>query len=466
MEGELQSGEYRMVSWITWADGTNKTVGVVDASAADLARIEQRDYIENQGQEWTVTDLGDGEYSIINIHSGKALDVPYGVPNPGGPLWQYPYAGNNAQRWIIEYQGLGVYRIKSKLDTSLGMRVKDGSTANGTRIILDSLTSGDSYFMFYPVEYTTTKAVFIGLPDTQSYVEDVDTLTAPYYDRFTSQTDWILANKDQISLVLQQGDITNRNIPPQWELAQDAFFPLNNQVPYVLAVGNHDMGAFGLANDRNTDNFNQYFPYSTMSTLPAFGEVFEANKMDNAYYLLETGAYKWLIITLEFGPRASALAWADSLAKQYTDRTVILNTHSYMYFDDTRQGDGDLFSPHTYDFAKLPGSSVHDGEEMWEELVRGNPNIRFVLSGHVLGDGCGTLVSTNDAGYPVYQFLANFQDFVDGSEHGGDGYLREMELDFENEILIVKTYSAYPGIGFHPSQCHNFEIYPLEIVGL
>lgn len=312
------------------------------------------------------------------------------------------------------------------------------------------------------------RARFIILPDTQSYVEDVKEIDepAPYYDRFTSQTDWILEHKEEVDAVLHVGDIVNRNIPEQWELARDTLRRLDGEVPYVLAVGNHDMGYMGMAGDRNTTYFNEVFPQEEMEKLPGFGGVFEKGRMDNAFYRFAIGPHQWLVLSLEFGPRAEVLEWAKEVAGRHPDHTVIVNTHSYMYFDDTRQGGKDMFSPHTYEFAKREDASVHDGEEMWEVLIRSTPNIRFVFSGHVLGDGCGTLVSENDAGHPVYQFLANFQAFVTGSEHGGDGYFRDMTLDFGKRRLIMRTRSHYPGIGEHPDEDHNFVIEPFEIVGM
>lgn len=153
MEGDLTTGTYRLVSWVSWDEGTGKAVGVINGDTADLAQLEQQVYQSNRGREWTITSLGNGEYSVINVNSRKALDLPYGSTNPGVPLIQYPYHGGNSQRWIIEYQGWGVYRIKSKLEPSLGMRVKDGSTANGARITLDSLTNSYSFFIIYRTAY-------------------------------------------------------------------------------------------------------------------------------------------------------------------------------------------------------------------------------------------------------------------------------------------------------------------------
>lgn len=158
MTGTIPTGTYKLVSWVSWADNADKTVGVVDSSLADLAQIEQRTFLTNQGQEWFITDLGNGEYKIVNVNSGKALDVLYGLTDPGTPLVQYPYSGNNSQKWIIEYQDYGVYRIKSKMDTDMGAHIDSASTANGTNIVLEEFVGsgpmqGAGYFFISPVAY-------------------------------------------------------------------------------------------------------------------------------------------------------------------------------------------------------------------------------------------------------------------------------------------------------------------------
>lgn len=178
---------------------------------------------------------------------------------------------------------------------------------------------------------------------------------------------------------------------------------------------------------------------------------------------MDTGNYKWLIITLEFGPRKEVLEWAKEIAEKYSDRTVILNTHAYMYSDDTRIGSGDNWNPHDYGINELEPNEVNDGEEMWDNLVKESTNIRFIFSGHILHDGVGTLVSKNNAGEQVYQFLANFQSGVQGSENGGNGYLRRMTIDFTNDKLIIESFSSYPGVGTHPDGQHNFEISSLSL---
>jgi len=290
------------------------------------------------------------------------------------------------------------------------------------------------------------------LPDTQTYAEK-------YPQVLDSQINWLLKESKSIAFVLQQGDITQNNNDKEWTVVQKAFSKLNGKLPYVLAAGNHDMGSADgkFADVRNTSKYNQYFPLQLMQQQHGFGGTAEG-KMENAYYRFTTGKQNWLVLTLEFGPRNSILQWADQIITQNSSHTVIINTHSYMYSDSTRQGPGDSWRPQNYGVGKDTGdASVNDGEQIWNKLVRKHSNIRFVFSGHVLNTGVGTLVSVNDAGYPVYQMLANYQEGVKGSVMGGNGWLRIIDLDAKRRTIQVRTYSPFLNAYMNDPQ-HNFII--------
>lgn len=310
-----------------------------------------------------------------------------------------------------------------------------------------------SSFLLISCSANMHKARFVLLPDTQTYAEK-------FPEVLDSQINWIVRNAKDIDLVLQQGDLTQNNNHKEWKIIQSAFNKLNRKVPYVLAAGNHDMGSADgkFADVRNSTLFNTYFPYATMSALPAFSNVAEEQKMDNAAYTLTTGKLKWLILTLEFGPRNSIISWANEVIKKHPDHLVIINTHSYMYSDSTRQGPGDSWRPQVYGVGKDSGdSTVNDGEQIWNKLVKQHPNTRFVFSGHVLNTGVGTLISINDDGYPVYQMLANYQEGVKGSVKGGNGWLRIIDLDVKKKTIHVRTYSPYVNQYMDDPQ-HNFII--------
>src|SRR5690606_20629583 len=180
------------------------------------------------------------------------------------------------------------------------------------------------------------QARIVLLPDTQTYAEKF-----PHV--LDSQIRWIERNADSISFVLQQGDLTQNNSDKEWQIIQNAFTRLEGKLPYVLAVGNHDMGSVPgkFADVRNTSLYNQYFPVEKMKNLPGFGGLAEEGSMENAFYTFRTGKVDWLVLTLEFGPRNSILDWANKIVSEHPNHLVILNTHSYMYSDSTRQGPGD-----------------------------------------------------------------------------------------------------------------------------
>ena len=52
-------------------------------------------------QYWTIAYVGNGQYKIINNHSGKALQVARGDSTKGTPIIQFPYTGEKEQHWRI-----------------------------------------------------------------------------------------------------------------------------------------------------------------------------------------------------------------------------------------------------------------------------------------------------------------------------------------------------------------------------
>ena len=288
------------------------------------------------------------------------------------------------------------------------------------------------------------------LPDTQSYTQH-----NPHI--FKAQTQWLADNPQDFAFVIQQGDITDWNAPEQWENAVAAFSILDGKLPYTFVPGNHDMG--NNADVRNLDNMNKYFPYEKYSKMPHFGGAFEVGKMENTYHTFKAGGKNWLILSLEFGPRNKVLAWAEEIIKKYPKHKVIINTHAYMYSDDTRMGEGDTWLPQSYGIGKATGDeAANDAEQMWTKFVSKYENILLVVSGHVLHSGVGTLVSDGAKGNKVYQMLANYQWGVDDADEGRTGYMRILTIDVKKGVIDVKTYSPYLNkYNTKPNQQFRFE---------
>lgn len=295
--------------------------------------------------------------------------------------------------------------------------------------------TGIMRWLFFVLLFSSCAQPFrlVLLPDTQTY-------SRLYPDIFRAQTEWIAAHADSFAFVLQQGDLTDDNIPEQWKVAADAMSRLDGKIGYSFAPGNHDLE--GNARRRNSDLFNQWFPYDKYSKMPGFGGAFENGKMDNTWHSFRAGGREWLVLSLEFGPRNSVLAWADSIVRQHPRHKVIYNMHAYMYSDDTRMGEGDDWLPQGYGVGKDTGlNAVNNGEQIWEKLVSRHKNSMFVFSAHVLHDGTGRLVSRGVHGNKVYQMLANYQEGVNGSEKGGSGYLRIVTV--KGRRISVQTYSPW-----------------------
>lgn len=290
-----------------------------------------------------------------------------------------------------------------------------------------------------PQPFVPGSWTMVVLPDTQNYVASAT--NAPI---FTEMTNWVVANKTtrNIQMVLHEGDITNNNNATQWGRAQASMDVLNGHLPYAMVPGNHDYGSNGLANTRTT-LLNSYFTAGRNPANAGRIHLYEPGKVDNSYHTFTANGQDFLTLNLEWGPRDAVVQWADAVASAHPDHRLILLTHAYLYYDDTRydwarKGASQNWNPHAYGTASGPGGT-NDGEELWQKLVKKHPNFAMTLNGHVLDDQVGYLHSTGDAGNSVHQMLFNAQNDPDG----GNGWLRLIEFLPDGETVHVKTYSPH-----------------------
>lgn len=285
-----------------------------------------------------------------------------------------------------------------------------------------------------PEQFKDTWSLVL-LPDVQYYNDT-------YPGLFELQTTWVKNNADRIGAkyVLLLGDVSNHNVDREWENASEALTILDKEVPYAMCPGNHDCGENGWSADRTT-KMDLYFPYERLAGWSGIAGVKTEGQMSNTYHLFEGGdGSPWMIITLEWSPTDDTLQWADKILRQYRQRKTIIITHAYLYHDSTRydwktKGTAQEWNPHSY---STPGGN--DGQEIWDKLIRRNENVFLVLSGHVIGDGTGLLISENDAGRSVIQKLINYQSPI--HEIGGSAWLRVMT--FSNDFKKITCWSYSP----------------------
>lgn len=110
------------------------SVDIPGGSAADSIAIQLYSGNGSKAQQFTFTRQSDGSYEIVNVNSGKALDVRNGVAENNAIVQQYSRNNSQAQRWFIRDSGAGYY-----LQSALGNWVLDlsgGNTVDGAAIRL------------------------------------------------------------------------------------------------------------------------------------------------------------------------------------------------------------------------------------------------------------------------------------------------------------------------------------------
>ncbi|MEQ1574127.1 MAG: Ig-like domain-containing protein [Vicinamibacterales bacterium] len=252
---------------------------------------------------------------------------------------------------------------------------------------------------------TAPEFTIIALPDTQHYSE-------AYPAIFTSQTQWIVDNKTarNIVFVTHEGDIVEHNsLATEWVRANTSMSLLDGVVPYGMGPGNHD---------QPTTLFNQYFPYTRYQGQPWYGGHFQSLN-DNNYQLFSGGGMDFVIVHMEFCPPAAAVTWADSVFKTYPERIGIMTTHGYLN-----------------ESAQRSVSGCSNTEYLWNGLAVPNPNLHFMLSGHVHDESRRTDIAN---GHPVFQMLADYQSRA----NGGEGWLRILRFVPAEDKIYVQTYSPW-----------------------
>ena len=277
------------------------------------------------------------------------------------------------------------------------------------------------------------------LPDTQKYKHE-DRGSRSHI--FESQTKWIVDHviDKNIVLALHLGDIVDYSNPEQWHYASKSLNILNGIVPYVLAVGNHDVS--GLDGTKNTRLFNEQFKANDFnnftpkqSGLTSLQGVFEENHRENSYYRFNFEGDDYIVISLLYCPSDQMLGWANNIVATHPESKVVVITHSYLGKNNQHVKVGDkqnLSNCETF----WPEEKGNEGQQIWEKLISKHSNMQFVFSGHLLPR---RLVSKGLNGNMVFEITTNYQNM----ENGGNGFLRLLKFFPGGKRVLVKTYSPF-----------------------
>lgn len=232
------------------------------------------------------------------------------------------------------------------------------------------------------------------IPDTQSYrgreagaqADGLPALENPYFEALTP---WILEHlrSQRIVFVTHSGDIVDKNIPEQWEVARMCMDRLHGAVPYGIAPGNHDMTSAG-----DTSLFQQYFGAERFAGFRWYGGAYAGNpdlgpatsgNNANSYQLISAGGLDLLFLHLECNAPDDVLAWAEDVLARYPERKVFVTSHMSLgplhppttaegWFDDPK---GRML------WHKRHKERGNTPQQLWEKLYSKHPNIMLVQTG-------------------------------------------------------------------------------------
>lgn len=264
----------------------------------------------------------------------------------------------------------------------------------------------------FPAHAAKFTIVMIG--DTEDYTEAEDLNKG-----FLAFTQWTADNakKRKIVFLTHVGDIVqdethgpDRNLT-QWERADTAFDTLDEQVPhlpYSICQGNHDIETQGRPEGTPT-RYHEYYGEDRFAGKTWYGG--DSPSGNCHYQFFRAGGRKYLHLNMAWRPSEPDWEWAKKLVGQ-THQPTIISTHYYM--DETTEK-GEV------------------GNAIFERLVQPNPHVFLVLGGHVIGHA--RKISQNDAGLPVFEVMANYEDRV----NLGENWFRIIEIDDDTGIIQFRT---------------------------
>ncbi len=285
---------------------------------------------------------------------------------------------------------------------------------------------------------------FVLIPDTQAYKgkgtkstpESQDELTNPI---FKSHVQWVEKNigPQKIAFVSHVGDIVDKNVPEQWELAKEYMDVIHGKVPYGISVGNHDMTSKG-----DSSLFQTYFPKSRFESFDWYagcyggspnGPQFSGNNA-NSYQLFSAGGKDFMFMHLECNAPDDVLEWANGILKKHSDRQAFITSH---------MGWGPEAHPKTNEefmtlpkgrmqWSKIHGKRGNTSQQIWEKCYSKHPNLVAVFSGDQSRSQAIRATTAGVEGNMIHEFL---QDYMQATREGG--WLRLYRfLPNENKIQV------------------------------
>lgn len=258
------------------------------------------------------------------------------------------------------------------------------------------------------------------IPDTQAYrgkgtKAEPDSVAPLTNEVFDTHVRWIADNieSQNIVFVSHVGDIVDKNIRAQWEVARACMDRIHGKVPYGISVGNHDMTSAG-----DSSLFQEYFPASRYAGFPWYGGAFVASveapnvsgNNANSFQLFSAGGRDFVFLHLECNAPDDVLDWADGVLEAHSDRIALFTSH---------MGWGPLNKPTSGEefitgekgrmaWLKNHGTRGNTPQQLWEKCYRKHPHLRAVFSGDQSRTQAIRAATPGDHGNDVHELLQDY----------------------------------------------------------
>lgn len=255
-------------------------------------------------------------------------------------------------------------------------------------------------------------------PVTYAWISDTQGYCAKYPQTFIDMVRWIVESRADwnTQYVIHTGDVVNDMLRDrEWKTATEALTQLNGHLPLFMIAGNHDIR--GMVHDYSA--YGKLLDKLDYKRYPSFGEELHSGR--RRYDLVTIGYDEFILIGVGYSATSSDIAWLNETLEKYAERTAILIAHWYLNLKDYEE-------------------RMADAQTLYQ-VVKRNPNVRYVLCGHRHGvrsviqsfddDGNGT----NDR--DVYAIMADYQGFPEG----GGGYIALMTFDPAERVIRMNAYS-------------------------
>lgn len=256
-------------------------------------------------------------------------------------------------------------------------------------------------------------------PVTIAWLSDTQYYSQSFPHIFQEQIKWILHHRSNwnIQYVVHTGDIVNKAEDEiQWIQASRIMRSFDeSHMPYGVLAGNHD-----LRKGKSYQTYSLYFGENRFKEKHYYGGSYKNNR--GHFDLLTLGNQPFLFVYMSWDIGKEEIKWINQVLKEHSDRIAVLAFHKYLHKN---------------------GKRTFVGRRIFHDVVKRNPNVRIILSGHYDdSEHRVTKIDDNKDGRPdrrVYEILADYQ----GADEGGQGFFRLFHFYPHQSKMYMRTFSPY-----------------------